>query len=351
MSRARVAVLYSELAGYTIACLEALSMNFDSDLLVFHWPRHVDAPFDSAGIRLQGQLHDKSDFSTEELISRVRDFRPSVLLISGWMDKDYLAIARIMKNAGVLVVAACDTQWHGTVRQHLSRVASRWLLHSAIDILWVAGERQRQLAYKLGFRGEKCWSGCYSCDWDQFASEHRIESETESSFLFVGRYVNVKGIQLLVAAYHEYRAMTSEPWTLKCIGTGKLKTILETEEGITDLGFIQPSMLPEYMKTSSCFVLPSIQEPWGVVLHEAAASALPLICSDVCGASVHLVQDSYNGYIFESGNQSNLANCMVRMTKLLRPSRREMGERSFELSKQFTPLRWAEILVRGSDRC
>lgn len=347
MSQIRIAVLYSELAGYTIACLEALKSNYDADVLVFHWPRHVDAPFEMTNSL--GQMYSKADYSTAQIFQKIKRFGPTILFVPGWMDRDYLSIARRFKKEGVVTIAGCDSQWKGNMRQQLSRIVSPLILHSAIDILWVSGERQRQFAYRLGYRGTKCLSGFYSCDWPLFSSSMPRDSSPEPSFLYVGRYVEVKGIDLLVAAYREYRKRSESPWKLICIGTGKMQSALENQDGISDIGFIQPSELPGHMKAASCFILPSVQEPWGVVLHEAGASGLPLICSDAVGAAVHLLQDGYNGLLFQSGNIGHLVECMTRLSDLSEESLGKMGERSFELSRQFTPATWSDTLVQGAE--
>ena len=56
------------------------------------------------------------------------------------------------------------------------------------------------------------------------------------------------------------------------------------------------SELSREMEQAGCFVLTSIFEPWGLVIQEAAASGLPIIATDICGAAPHLVINNYNGY-------------------------------------------------------
>jgi glycosyltransferase involved in cell wall biosynthesis len=166
----------------------------------------------------------------------------------------------------------------------------------------------------------------------------------------VGRYVRAKGVDLLVNAYRHYQENTRDPWDLVCAGAGPLAYLLDGEEGIINKGFVQPDALPELMRQAGAFVLPSRDEPWGVVIHEAATSGLPLLCSDECGAVVHLLQDGYNGWVVEAGNASHLAQCMMRVSEVGSQELSNMGERSHWLSKQFTPKRWAMTLTEGIKR-
>ena len=348
----RLAVLHSKLSGYMVSCLKALKTRHNIQLLVFRWPVSSEAPFDSFDtLDWIDALYTKRNQHAEDILQIVKDFRPDGLLIPGWMDRDYLKVARVMKKQGVTVVAGSDTQWQGTLRQWGGKLLAPHMLHNAIDVLWVAGERQRTLARHLGFTGENCWSGLYACDWKKFAYVFNTRDfQSAPAFLYVGRYTYSKGLDVLLAAYRTYRASVSDPWPLICAGAGEQQHILSGQKGVIDKGFVQPDRLPTLLGKASVFVLPSRKEPWGVALQEAAASGLPLICSTACGASIGLLQDAYNGYLFENGDADHLSRQLIQMHNLQIPERLQMGERSHELSKQFTPQRWADTLVKGLKR-
>lgn len=283
------------------------------------------------------------------MIRRLEEFKPDAVYMSGWMDSGYLSVARAMRQRGVPVIAGLDGQWEGTFRQHMGVVGSPLMLHTSIDVLWAAGERQVEFARRLGFRGQRCWRGVYCCDWEKFA---RIPSDEfppmTPAFLFVGRYVKEKGLGDLLAAYREYRRHSPQPWDLVCAGAGPLAPLLKGQPGISDLGFVQPDRLPEVFKgLAGVFVLPSRAEPWGVVVQEAAASGLPLICSEACGAGVHLVQEGFNGWLFETSNSEHLATCLRRAATSAPAVLREMGRRSHHVSQMLTPSGWADTLIRG----
>lgn len=341
----RIAILYSGLSDYSAACQRALKVLYNVRILVVHWPVSSEAPYDSDIYDHIDQRFEKKEMGSETLYSHVADFDPDALLISGWMDKDYLDVARKFRHLGIPVIAGCDTQFTGKLKQCLGKIIAPWYLHNAIDVLWVPGERQKQLANYLGYSGNRCWTGFYSCNWHRFADAD-IQVR-EQAFLFTGRYIERKGLLLLLEAYRQYRHFTSEPWELWVAGTGKLQNQIQSEEGVQDFGFVQPSALPELMRRAGAFVLPSFVEPWGVALQEAAVSCLPLICSEACGSGVHLVQPHYNGYTFATGDTSDLSRCLSRIAELPVEELQIMGGRSLELSKQYTPERWAEILMEG----
>ena len=344
----RIGVLFSRLSGYMVACLRQLKDRHGIKLLVIRHKPASNAPFDEELFSWIDHLLDSEGLRAEEMSSRMKEFNPDGIFMAGWVDKRYLEVARAFKRSGVPVIAGSDSQWNGTFKQYLGILSASQLLHPAIDVLWVSGERQRQFAYRLGFKGESCWTGYYSCDWDRFAVNQSKNLQVRSkSFLFVGRYVPVKGIDVLIEGYEKYREKANDSWNLQCVGTGHLDNLLSDKKGIENIGFVQPGELPEIMWNSSALVLPSRKEPWGVVIQEAAAAGLPIICSDVCGAGVHLVAQGFNGYIFQSENSDHLAESMLRISSLPFEKWKLMSSNSYQLSRQFTPEIWADTLING----
>jgi len=344
----RLAVLYSHPSSYTRACFRVLKEDYGWEIFAIYYERSPEAPFAEEPFEGIAQMVKRSEFrSAEEIRQSVRKFKPDMVYIAGWMDKCYVQAARLLRKDGIPVVAGSDTQYTGKWRQQVARIISPWYLKTAIDVLWVTGNRQRQFAEKLGYRGDRCWEGMYCCDWEPFAQAGDAGKNRENFFLFVGRYIPVKGLDVLLDAYADYRASVERPWGLKCAGAGELGNMLRGVEGVTDLGFVQPSELPELMACSGGFVLPSRKEPWGVVIQEAAAARMPIICSDSVGAGDHLVTDGGNGFIFESENSKQLALQMVRLSERDKEKRVEMGRISRELSLKYTPKKWAQTLIKG----
>ena len=56
-------------------------------------------------------------------------------------------------------------------------------------------------------------------------------------------------------------------------------------------------------------VLPSRWDGWGMVVNEAFSVGVPVIVSDHCGAA-DLVRSGVNGYVFRSGDASDLHHCL-----------------------------------------
>jgi glycosyltransferase involved in cell wall biosynthesis len=347
----KVLVLYTALTGYITACMSAFRDITGGTLLTYAWPTKRESPFSAAIMANLGDVRSRVQCDPAAIIEQGKRFAPDAVLVSGWIDQGYMQAARHFRRLGIPVIAGCDTQWKGSLRQRVASIIAPAYLHSAFDVLWVPGERQAVFARHLGYTGNRCWEGYYACDWQQF-STHRIaapDATERLSFLFVGRYVPEKAIATLAAAYERYRDMVDQPWPLVCAGVGPERDAL-VAAGAIDRGFLQPAELPALMAGSSAFILPSMQEPWGVVLHEAAAAGLPLIASRACGAAVHLLRDGYNGCSFATGDSVSLATAMTRIHTAPAAKRISMGEASRSLSQQFTPQIWARQLRNGIER-
>ncbi|MDA9830229.1 glycosyltransferase family 4 protein [Akkermansiaceae bacterium] len=348
MNNKRLAILYSHPGSYTRACVKALVDGHGWDVLAIHYRKSSEAPFSDEPLQGIAQCHARDEFtSAQAIVDKVREFGAQVVFMSGWMDKGYLAAAKALRCEGVKVIAGSDTQWNGSLRQFVAEKIAPWYLHPSIDALWVTGERQRQFAWRLGYRGARCWTGMYCCDFHKFDRAAEAAKERGRHFLYVGRYIERKGIDVLLAAYQRYRQEAEEPWELHCAGAGEWKSLLAGIDGVNDLGFIQPESLPQVMAGAGCFVLPSRVEPWGVVVQEAAAAGLPMICSDAAGAAPHLVRERFNGLTFQSESVDELADAMRWIGTKTPDDLERMGQGGRGLAAAYTPEIWARTLMEG----
>ena len=108
--------------------------------------------------------------------------------------------------------------------------------------------------------------------------------------------------------------------------------------------------LEEWLAGIGCLVVPSRFEPWGVVISEAAASGVPIIATQACGAGPHLVHDFVNGRLARTASPESLAESMRYISAAPEPARRSMGAMSQRLVGVYTPTRWADTVLESSAR-
>jgi glycosyltransferase involved in cell wall biosynthesis len=79
-------------------------------------------------------------------------------------------------------------------------------------------------------------------------------------------------------------------------------------------GFRQIEELPRFYAHAGCFVHPALEEPWGLVINEAMACAVPILSSRNVGAAEELVDDGVNGWKFDATNFEEIADLMLRVS-------------------------------------
>lgn len=343
----KVAVLWSHISGYLSASLRALR-NCDCEIFLAACEPDARAPFHKGTVAWLGDDHIywRPGGRTDEnsLTKALREFQPDIILCSGWGNSAYLDVCR--KFAGSAVRVLCfDTPWQNTPRQHLGRLWSRVKLVPHFEKVFVPGERQYQTAMMLGFEVHKVIFGLLCPDTELFSSFDPSPPLEKKSFLYVGRLASEKGVAQLAAAYVAYWQRISEPWELKVAGTGPLSSLLANLPGVKMLGFVQPSELPTVLAGSSCLVVPSLYEAWGVQISEGATAGLPIIATQECGASVHLVRENFNGFLVPAGDVECLCNAMLRMSASDQLA--TFARHSQWLSWQYTPEIFAANLLQA----
>jgi glycosyltransferase involved in cell wall biosynthesis len=172
-------------------------------------------------------------------------------------------------------------------------------------------------------------------------------------FLYVGRLAPEKNIGRVIEAYSYYRR-AGGTWELVLAGDGPLRPALQAqarESGFAHtIGFAglkTTDELAPYYAFAGCFVLPSIREPWGLVVNEAMASGLPVIVSNRCGCAEDLVAEGENGLLFDPEDSSELAGCLIRIANLSEDARRSAGNRSHEIISNYSLESWAAEVARA----
>lgn len=341
-------ILYTELAGYTITCInKAIVLHPDLEFHVVRWPVNKEAPFQ---FNLESvSIYERNNYSDKGLLELAEKVQPDLIITSGWIDKGYVNVCKQYKGK-VNTVLALDNHWQGGVKQKIAALLSPFVVKNKFSHAWVPGKPQYQFAKKLGFKDSKINQGFYSADVDLFNSYYDKTREGKTSsfpkrFLYVGRYVEHKGIFDMWNAFVDLQNEYPNDWELWCIGTGDQYDNRIQHEKIKHFGFVQPSDFLEYIEKTGVYVLPSHVEPWGVSLHEFAAAGFPMLSSDKIGASEKFLKEGENGFVFPSGNQGEIKNSFRKIIDLSENELIAMQKKSVALSLSITPDKWVETLM------
>jgi glycosyltransferase involved in cell wall biosynthesis len=337
--------LYTEIAEYFLACCNELTKH--GEVHVVRWPVNKEAPFQFQ-INEKIKLYTKTDYNAIQLKQLVDNIKPDVIICSGWIDKDYLKITKSYFKK-IPTVMTCDTHWNGSFKQHLATVISRFTLLNIFTHAWVPGQIQKQYVLNLGFKEQNIETSFYSCDLNHFESIYQSQKTEKQNhfpkrFLYVGRYYEFKGIKELWQAFIELQSEQANDWELWCLGIGDIDPISHPK--IKHFGFVQPKDLANYTSQTGVFILPSRFEPWGVVVHEFAASGFPLLLSNKVGAKEQFLDEGKNGYEFEAENVQAIKQALKNIINSNETDLIAMSNYSNNLSKSISPEKWVNNLLR-----
>ncbi len=347
MEKKKIVFLYSELATYFLACIKQLLLHPEVEVHIVRWEVNKEAPFQFS-FSENLKTYERKDYSSSQLLGLVGIIDPDIIYSSGWMDKDYLKICKKYKNK-IPVIVGFDNQWKGSLKQKIATIVSPFKILNHFSYCWVPGELQYKYALKLGFKTSKILTGFYCCDFDFFYNQYLANKDLKQKqfphrFIYVGRYVEHKGIMDLWTAFIELQKENPNDWELWCIGTGDVQPVIHDK--IKHFGFVQPNDLHLYIEKTGVFVLPSHFEPWGVVVHEFTSAGFPIICSDEVGARTTFVENDLNGYVYESGDIKLLKDAMIKTMSHSDSELILMSEKSIEKARQLTPEKWAATLLK-----
>ncbi len=241
------------------------------------------------------------------------------------------------------------------IGKRLLKAAFFWGLNRLADGFLAIGSLNRKYYRHYGIPEEKIFWMPYAVDNSFFqaaagqAGARREEWRRELGLapgrpviLFLSKIEPRKRPADLLAAYiHLTRqaAMAAPPYLL-FVGDGEQRQPLEELaremrlQGVRFLGFKNQTELPAYYDLCDVLVLPSVHEPWGLVVNEAMNAGKAVIVSDQVGCGPDLVRNGENGYTFPCGDIPALAAALHKVLEDPVHCRR-LGQKGREIISQW----------------
>ncbi len=175
-------------------------------------------------------------------------------------------------------------------------------------------------------------------------------------FLFVGRLVKGKGVFDLLRAYGTLAPDLRSKMGLVFVGDGTVRGELERQASalspgsVQFAGFAHREQLAVYYALAEALVFPTHTDPWGLVVNEAMACGLPIICSSAAGCAADLVEDHWNGRVVPPEDAGQLASAMEDLSQQAE-LRALMSRRSRERIRKFSPELCADGIAEAVMSC
>jgi len=140
---------------------------------------------------------------------------------------------------------------------------------------------------------------------------------------------------------------------LALVGDGPERAALEAivtrlalNDAVTFPGALSGEALYDSYAGATCLVLPSLSEPWGLVVNEALSFGCPVVVSDRCGCVPELVVEGVTGFSFAAADVESLATAMARAIEMTREDPSTSG-RCIQFVSKYTPSSAASNVLAG----
>lgn len=291
-------------------------------------------------------------------IQAIADDRPDVVVVAGYMTATTQLVMRWLRKNRVPWIFWGEVpgmRQRGRVASALRRMAQRPVARWPNGIAAIGS--RAAAAYRQISRNDCPVANIpYCCDMQPFFDirrDHRAE-RGRVRFLYCGQLIRRKGVDLLIDAFCK-SARLFPRIDLTLVGDGPLRAELENRipadirPRVHFAGFHPVAKLPPFFAEADVFVLPSRHDGWGVVVNQAVAAGLPVICSDAVGAA-DLVADGVNGCIVSAGDGESLRRTIAAVSSESARNQQfgvNSRQRAIEWTPQSAVNRWHDLCQRS----
>ena len=282
--------------------------------------------------------------------SALSDAHPDVILCGGY---NYLAswqAVRWAKRNHVPFLLWSESTGSDRRSQHALVESLKQTFLRNCDGFVVPGKSAREYVQQMGAADQNVFVAPNAVDIAVFGNSEsararapRLRGELglpDRYFLYVGRLVKEKGLLDLLAAYQQLTPELREQVGLVIAGDGPLRADLEAlarsifPGAIHFAGFVHRDELVNYYSLAECLVFPTHTDPWGLVVNEAMACGLPVICTTVAGCAADLVKTG--GRVVTPGDVAQMSFAMQEIA-CDSSLRERMAQDNRSLIQNFSP--------------
>ena len=278
-------------------------------------------------------------------------FSPNVVVIGGggiWSSPANIAAlaARPWRNWAIAPWWGSFSRETPTLPRRFAEPWVRYFMRTA-DACLVMGHRHMRDAIQLGADPDRSvFAPITALTRETPLERSGTRAPGVTRFLFVGRFIERKGLDVLVEAFG--RVEGGELWIA---GDGPLRGAIEesvaADERVRLLGHLDGEQLADLYQQVDVLVVPSLYEPWGLVVHEGLAYGLPVIVTDQVGAGDDLIDTGVNGYVVRAGSAEGLAGAMRAVSTWDRAAWERSVRRTGETIRFCSIERGVEGFVKG----
>ena len=281
--------------------------------------------------------------------------RPDVIILGQFtLWTFYAGLYKLFHGCRILFMwdgtAPACAYTHSPLRLLWRRMLGR-LVDAAISNTHEGVEYLRQIIH---ISRSKIRHGIYLvADVDSLCCEWPVDEVFESPgprpvFLYVGSLSKRKGVRFLVEAVKKLKEQELTNFSVILVGEGPQQELRQATSGDLEsivhiVGAVKYSQLGKYYHNCDVFILPCLEDVWGMVVSEAMVFGKAILCSKYANAK-ELVQHGVNGLIFDPLNPTELASYMAQIIRNPHLST-QFGRASHAIVSKYTPATAATFIA------
>ncbi len=261
---------------------------------------------------------------------------PDTLFIDGWATEEFNCLRDQVLNSGGRVFAMLDNNFIFSWKECLKAVRFQIKFRKLFNGYLVPGKSGQKLLTFYGAPKSRVFTGMYSADAGLFTSISEITNRPKT-IVFVGELSKRKNIVPFTKAFLSIASEKRRDWRLEICGCGALKDQIPQDSAIVVHDFVQPEQLAAIYQKARIFALPSLEEHWGLVVHEGVLSGCVLLLSKQIGAAEDFI-GAKNGVTFDAFNKKEMRQaiekCITMTDEQFKLAQKESLELAHRISLQ-----------------
>ena len=270
---------------------------------------------------------------------------PRVLTVPGWKFPVFNRFRDEVQKKGGKAIAAIDNNYVFSFKEVLKGLLVRLLYKRKYDGFWVPSLSGHKLMRFYGIPDEKIITGLYSVDGSLFRNGAPLP-DREKRLLFVGQFIDRKNVLRLCKSFLRANEIVGQDWILEMCGCGPLKSVLPNDPSIVAHDFVQPEKVAGLYQKARAFIIPSKEDHWPLVMHEAVLSGCLLLTSNRCGDMVDFLDNGVNGYSFSPFSTEQMTDAIVKAMQMSDDKLLIAQQKSLELGNRITLQTFVDSVYR-----
>lgn len=308
----------------------------------------------------------KYGYINKGLFSIVRE--NDLILLCGYEKPTYIIlslICRLLNKPYILIYDGISTNRLNKNENVIKYFIKNIVIKNAKYIMGNGTVSKKYFSEVFGYKIDRIYNQFLAVDSEKinelykdrevYRKEYRKKlniSENEKVLIYSGRLIDIKNVDAVVKAISK---LDRSDMVLLITGGGELENYISDLSKKLNVRTIITGFIPEQDKlfkhyfVGDMLILPSINEPWGLVINEAMSAGLPVLVSEICGCSLDLINNGENGYIIDP---TDIEDIKLKIDRMINNKELDlMGQKSRQIIEQWNFKNSAENLKILIKKC